>query len=664
MAASSQRPFGFNFVVMFSSAVDLQPYSPQHRAFQTFRPNVCRIARSNIKRDIIRKVSTDGVDVQQLLKELETLRQENADLKQQLGQFVEVTPKDKLLESVKTETLEVPANQEELLEKLKAGIVWPDSSESPPFWERSPRSNLVQLELEGQQNGNGQAAPVKDARQLYVVHLTAEMAPIAKVGGLGDVVTGLARACGERGHNVEVILPYYECLPDDKIEDLRLDATIDCPKGYTWDGSLQYGNLKTNVYYGKIDGISVFLIRPDWDACNIFRGGRIYGGSYNETEAYLYFCRAALQFLLATNRQPQVLHLHEWQTAAAALLYWERLHQDGLQRPRVILTVHNMDNSGECRQEEFSFTGIPGEVFASVDRALDERTIGHNPERLNLLKGGIIYSNFVTTVSPGYADECNKGQAGWLSTTLARPEIRSKFAGILNGIDTQLWNPATDPALPANFNAKYPVGKKLCRQYLQQGLGLEVTEDKPIIACVTRLVPQKGIHLIRHSVWRCKEMGAQFVLLGSGHADGDFRGMSERDFRNDPDVKLLIMYSENLAHLVYAAADIMLVPSMFEPCGLTQMIALRYGALPLVRKTGGLADTVKDIDEDQENGNGFVFEGVDEGSLEHALQRAISTYKTDKNKWSQQVLKNMTIDVSWEKSAAQYVDVYNQIAQY
>eukprot|EP01024_Parvocaulis_polyphysoides_P010314 TRINITY_DN13462_c0_g1_i4.p1 TRINITY_DN13462_c0_g1~~TRINITY_DN13462_c0_g1_i4.p1 ORF type:complete len:655 (-),score=114.00 TRINITY_DN13462_c0_g1_i4:290-2254(-) len=654
--------------MMIAGKIDRAIFSQSYRTLKQHVQQIPPIRKLTSKRakELIVCVSTEGgVNVQKLIEEIEHLKSENASLRQQLSNYVETS----VLEEVRRDVGLVqppavaPTDQQELLAQLKEGIIWPDLNESPPFWDRSPRSSSLQLDLSGEKDYTGDTQ-VKDARSLYVVHMTAEMAPIAKVGGLGDVVTGLARACGERGHHVEVILPYYECLPDDKIEDLRLDATFDCPKGYLWDGNMQQGSLKTNVFYGKIDGINVFLVRPDWDACNIFRGGRIYGGSYNETEAYLYFCRAALQFLHQTNRQPHIIHLHEWQTAAGSLLYWERLHHDGLDRPRVVLTVHNMDNSGECRQEEFAVTGVPGEVFASVDRALDERTIGHNPERLNLLKGGLIYSNFITTVSPSYADECNRGQAGWLSTTLARPEIRSKFSGILNGIDTQLWNPATDPALPANFSPSFPIGKKLCKQYLQQGLGLDVTEDKPIIACVTRLVPQKGIHLIRHAVFRSKELGAQFVLLGSGHADGDFRHMAENDFRNDPDVKLMIMYSENLAHLVYAAADIMLVPSMFEPCGLTQMIALRYGGLPLVRKTGGLADTVKDIDADAQNGNGYVFEGVDEGSLDATLERAINAFKNDRQKWDQQVHKNMAVDVSWAQSAEQYVDVYNQIAQY
>ncbi|KAK9918038.1 hypothetical protein WJX75_000711 [Coccomyxa subellipsoidea] len=551
-----------------------------------------------------------------------------------------------------------PAPKEVSLQDIERGIQWPQPSEKS-FWERTPRTEPVSL------GASSSGTVLRDQRSLHVVHMTAEMAPIAKVGGLGDVVTGLARACLTRGHNVEVMLPFYESLPEDQIDGLQHDRDFDCPKGRVWDGRMQSGSLRTSVFRGKIDGIPVLLLRPDWGSCNIFRGGRIYGGSYNELEAYLYFSRACLEYLKISGRQPEVIHAHEWQLSAVPMLYWDVYHASGLSRPRVMLTIHNMDNSGECRQDEFAYTGMPGEAFATVDKALDERTIGHNPERLCLMKGGIIYSNAVTTVSPTYAREALEGgAAGWLRSTLAKPDVAGKFKGLLNGIDTALWDPATDPLIPAPFTPERLEGKALCKRYLQQGLGLDVTPDKPIVACITRLVPQKGIHLIRHAVYRTAELGGQFLLLGSGHADGDFRSMAAHDFSDSPDVRLMVMYSEELAHLMYAAADMVLVPSLFEPCGLTQLVAMRYGAVPIVRSTGGLADTVTDVDSDSEVGNGYSFGGMDNASLNTALDRAMQTFREDRQRWTELSRQNMRIDWSWDKSARSYVDIYNHLASY
>ena len=337
-----------------------------------------------------------------------------------------------------------------------------------------------------------------------------------------------------------------------------------------------------------------------------------------------------------------------------------------------------MDNSGECRQDEFAATGLSGSLYATVEKALDERTIGHNPERLCLLKGGIVYSSAVTTVSPTYANETLLGgSAGWLQSTLAKPEIAAKYMGVLNGIDINVWNPATDPYLPACFSSHVPGGKALCKKFLQRGLGMEEDPDKPLVAVISRLVPQKGIHLIERSVHRTVELGGQFVLLGTGHASAGLQHMATHDYAEQPNVKMLFMYSEPLSHLIYAAADMFLVPSMFEPCGLTQMIALRYGAVPIVRCTGGLADTVKDVEasahgdassgEDYSSmqpqhadGNGFVFHGVDVASVDSALDRAIAMYQSNPEAWTALVNKNMrdSSKWSWDAPAASYEQLY------
>jgi starch synthase len=253
------------------------------------------------------------------------------------------------------------------------------------------------------------------------------------------------------------------------------------------------------------------------------------------------------------------------------------------------------------------------------------------------------------------------GAAGWLKSTLARPDVAAKYFGVLNGIDTGSWDPATDPTLPANFSAEDPEGKALCKKYLQMGLGLEVNPDKPLVAVISRLVPQKGIHLIEHAAHTVVgEKGGQFVVLGSGHAEGGLRGLANNNpnFGNNK-YSAHFMYSEKLSRLIYAAADIFLVPSMFEPCGLTQMIALRYGCIPIVRKTGGLADTVHDVVEDSRGGNGFVFDGIDGGSLDVSLTAAFDFYK-EKKQWDSLRRRVMAESGrwSWGEASNEYLKIY------
>jgi starch synthase len=595
--------------------------------------------------------------------QVERLLEENANLKKRVAELEAFLKEDSESSPASQDSQEKGAEKKTIEEAEVdfATIALPRAGES--FWETIPVRT----------QSSGDVADVamheRDASPMSVAHLTAEMAPLAKVGGLGDVVTGLARSCTARGHNVEIILPFYQCINEDLLQDLKFEFEYDCPKGREWDGQFQVSSLKTLVYTATCEGIKVVLLRPNWEECNFFQGGQVYAGSYNETEAYLYFCRAGLEFLKVSGRQPDIIHLHEWQTSAAAMLYWEIYNKEGLHKPRVVLTIHNMDNTGECRAEEFGVTGVSGDLFNTVEKALDERTIGHNPERLSLLKGGVVYSNVVTTVSPTYAEETSTGQGGWLSGTLSM--YSSKYHGILNGIDNVMWDPQRDLYLPCPFSPGNLQGKRFLQKYVRRGLGFEDPAEgnrdesrKPLVICITRLVPQKGIHLIRHAIFRTVEKGGQFILLGSGHADGDFRHLAENEFRDHPDVKLMVTYSEALSHFLFAAADVVLVPSIFEPCGLTQMIGMRYGAVPVVRQTGGLADTVKDVDDDNiasERKNGFTFTTPSEESLNGALDRAIKYHRERATWWDGLTAKIMTMDFSWQKSASSYLDLYKFI---
>ncbi|XP_061993199.1 uncharacterized protein LOC133711043 [Rosa rugosa] len=529
------------------------------------------------------------------------------------------------------------------------GFVWPSPTDEIPFWKKEFPSWDANLELTSEQT--------KDSKLMHIVHVTAEMAPIAKVGGLGDVVTGLARACLSRGHTVHIMLPFYECIQKHQINDLTLITTYNSYHDGNW--------IPINAYHGVVSGIPVIFLEP---SCQFFKGHQVYGGSYNELEAYMFFSRACLEWMQVTGTQPDIIHVHEWQAGALPILYWDMYHHLSLKKPRIVLTIHNMEHYGECRQEQLSMCGLDGSLYATFDKAVDDRTVGHNPERLSLLKGGIVYSNAVVTVSPTYLKEtlCS----GWLSSTLMRN--RDKYFGIVNGIDTMMWNPSTDVFLPSKFNVKNSEGKKLCKYYVQRGLGLasgnhvtDTTLKVPLVVCITRLVAQKGLHLITHAIKQVEELGGQMVVLGKApdhRVEREFEDLAD-SLNQGPSIRILLMYSEELSHLLYAAADIVLVPSMYEPCGLAQMIGMRYGAVPVVRKTGGLADTVFDMDDESnhEMANGFVFEGMDEASLNCALDRAFTCYRNKPGEWNCIVKKVMKMDNSWNNTARKYIEIYESV---
>ncbi|CAA3021848.1 Hypothetical predicted protein [Olea europaea subsp. europaea] len=394
---------------------------------------------------------------------------------------------------------------------------WPSPEDEIPFWKREFPSWDINLD--------GPVDIKKDSDLIHIVHVTAEMAPIAKVGGLGDVVTGLARACLSRGHKVNVFLPFYECINKQQIKNLELVNTYDS----YYDGSW----VSTNAYQGVVSGIPVIFVEP---SNHFFKGQCVYGGSYNELEAYLFFSRACLEWMQVTGTQPDIIHVHEWQTGALPLLYWDMYHHLSLRIPKIALTIHNMEHYGECSKEQLSKCGLDGSIYATEEKAVDDRTIGHNPERISLLKGGIVYSNAVVTVSPTYLKEtlCS----GWLAGTLIRH--REKYRGILNGIDTGMWNPATDIFLPAKFDALNIEEKKTCKHFVQRGLGLasgghqmgsHAPDKVPLVVCITRLVPQKGLHLITHAIKYVKEISGQMVVLGRA---SDSR--VEREFKDLADL--------------------------------------------------------------------------------------------------------------------------------
>ncbi|XP_020232942.1 probable starch synthase 4, chloroplastic/amyloplastic isoform X2 [Cajanus cajan] len=490
----------------------------------------------------------------------------------------------------------------------------------------------------------------KTSPGLHVIHIAAEMAPVAKVGGLGDVVSGLGKALQKKGHLVEIVLPKYDCMQYDRVHDLReLDVLI---SSY-FDRQL----YKSKIWIGTVEGLPVYFIEP-YHPDKFFWRGKFYG-EHDDFRRFTFFSRAALEFLLQAGKKPDIIHCHDWQTAFIAPLYWDIYAPKGLNSARICFTCHNFEYQGTAAASELESCGLDSHQQNRHDRMQDNSS----HERVNSVKGGIVFSNIVTTVSPTYAQEVRTPEGGHGLHSILATHTK-KFIGILNGIDTDAWNPSTDAFLPVQYSATDLQGKTENKQALRRNLGLSSADvRRPLVGCITRLVPQKGVHLIRHAIFLTLELGGQFVLLGSSpvpHIQKEFEGIAN-SFQNHDNVRLILKYDESLSHAIYAASDMFIIPSIFEPCGLTQMISMRYGGIPIARKTGGLNDSVFDVDDDtipSQFRNGFTFVNADEQGLSDALVRALNLFKNNPESWKQLVQKVMNIDFSWESSSAQYEDLY------
>jgi len=487
---------------------------------------------------------------------------------------------------------------------------------------------------------------------MYIVQIASECAPAAKVGGLGDVIYGLSRELQIRGNYVEVVLPKYDCMRYDQIWGLtKIHHDLWVP----WYN----GSINCSVWYGEVHGVRCFFVEPH-SQDNFFNRGRFYG-SPDEVRRFTFFSKAALEFLLRSNRRPDIIHCHDWQTGIVPVLLFEMYKYRGMWNQRVCYTVHNFKHQGHTGADLLWTTGLGRpDYFTHYDRLRDN----YYPGALNLMKGGIVYSNFVTTVSPHHAWEaCCNGQGFGLERTLQIHRV--KFDGVLNGVDYDVWNPETDPLIPVQYNIGTVQEKYRNKEALRDRLWLR-KDYKPIVAYIGRLDPQKGLPLIRHALFYCLQNNAQFVLLGSSpdaNINADFWRLKHL-LNDNPDCHLEIGYNEELSHMIYAGADMIIMPSIFEPCGLPQMISLKYGTVPIVRAVGGLVNTVFDRDysnRPQEECNGYVFHQTDYGAIESALHRAICLWNDYPEEFRRLIINGMRHDFSWNGPGAKYLEIYDYI---
>lgn len=489
---------------------------------------------------------------------------------------------------------------------------------------------------------------------MYIVMVASECAPVAKVGGLADVVFGLSRELEVRGNSVEIILPKYDCMRYDHIYGLQVthhDLWV----------PFHGGHVHCTVYFGFVHGRKCFFIEPHSER-NFFNRGIFYGHG-DDAERFAFFSRAALEFMLKSGKRPDIIHCHDWQTGLVPVMLFDIYAPLGMGRSRVCYTLHNLKHQGLTGEHTLRAAGL-GNIghYMHPDRLRDT----HNVHAVNIMKGGIVYSNFVTTVSPHYAWEVMHTDQGFgLGNTLHVHGC--KFGGILNGIDYEVWNPETDWHIPqkygiANIEEKYKNKDALRHRFL-------LREDyKPIVAYVGRLDHQKGLGLIKHAIFYALANGCQFVLLGSGsdnHTNAEFWGIKHH-LNDHPDCHLELGYNEELSHLIYAGADMIVQPSLFEPCGLTQLIALKYGTIPIVREVGGLRDTVFDADFAQrpyEERNGYVFAHANNAGIESAMRRAIGMWYGYPHHFRELMTNGMRYDYSWNHPGGHYMNVYEHIRE-
>ncbi|MCB1213632.1 MAG: glycogen synthase [Chlamydiia bacterium] len=464
---------------------------------------------------------------------------------------------------------------------------------------------------------------------MEIVHIASEFAPFAKAGGLGDVIQGLTRAQILNGHRVSVILPAYGGIHREPISHLALFLPA-------LTANTRQHQVVGRVWKGDVNGVALYLIEP-FEPEPYFAGKELYG-DLNDPERFLAFNLLAAGLLPLLPQRPTILHVHDWPTAMA--LRFAELTLSPL--PGTVLTIHNLAYQGWVPRERAE-PFMPSKVELSCEGDA------------NLLREGILQANWLTTVSPTYAKQVLEPEWGMGLEGILR---KKHFVGILNGIDEQTWNPETDPLLPHHFGHKTVFSQKqLLKTLLRKELALSPSK-KPMICTITRLTEQKGLDLIEHMIHRTIEGRWQFVLLGISldpAVQSHFQALKER-YAHNRDLYLHMRHDEELSHHVYAASDCIFIPSIFEPCGLTQMIGMRYGTLPIARKTGGLGDSITDCSS--EDGNGFLFCDPDTRAVDWAVERAVEVWNNAPKTWERVVHNAMRTKLGWSDSAKRYEEVY------
>ena len=468
---------------------------------------------------------------------------------------------------------------------------------------------------------------------MKVLFVAAEGAPFAKTGGLGDVIGALPKSLVKDGNEVAVILPYYNMIAakfGDQMEDLGYFYT---KLGWRW----QYVGMKKTTH----EGVDFYFV----DNEQYFNRGTVYG-EWDDGERFAYFQLAALELMEKIDFIPDVLHVHDYHTAMIPFLLKEKYHWIK------VFTIHNIEFQGQFD------SGMLGDLFGVGYERYEDGTLRWN-NCLNWMKAAVLYADRVTTVSPSYAEEIKTPEFGKGLDQIMRMES-GKLSGIVNGIDTDLLDPETDTHIPYHFSVKDLSGKAKDKAALQERVGLPVRKDVPLIGMVSRLTDQKGFDLVVNELHNILQHDVQVVLLGTGYGDYE-HSFSWFGQAYPQKMSANITFNLELAQQIYAGCDIFLMPSAFEPCGLSQMMSMRYGTLPVVSEVGGLRDTVEPYNAVTGEGTGFSFGNFSGYWMVQTLEKALDLYEDDPKAWRKLQDNAMTRDFSWDTASLAYVDLYKQL---
>ena len=554
-------------------------------------------------------------------------------------------PKVEPVEEVKAEEPKAEAAEEVKAEEPKAEAAEEVKAEEPKA-EAAEEVKAEEPEVEA-------AEEVKAEEPEYEVYTTprrsvafigSECYPFVKTGGLGDVMYALPKALVKQNCDVRVILPRYKCIPWEYQEKMVYKGSFEM--NLCSDGRSFYVGIMEYVW----DGVVYDFI----DNEEFFSSGNPYTNLIDDIPKYCYFAKAALSALSYMNWVPDIIHCHDWQAALVPVFLRTQFEESKLTAAKTILTIHNLRFQGIYNIPTLKYwTGLPDYVFNK-----DALKVSYNDA--NMLKGGLTYSNVITTVSHTYAGEIQTDYYGEGLDAHLRYHS-GKLRGIVNGIDYDIWNTATDSRLFENYDITNVLEKKRVNKLkLQEELGLVQDDHKFVIGLISRLTNQKGLDLVNQILPQIMDEHTQVVILGTGD---DVYEDSFRYYENayKGNVCSNIMYDETRAHKIYAGADAFLVPSQFEPCGLTQLIAMHYGTIPIVRETGGLKDTVEPYNMYYNTGNGFTFDRYEAGLLLDAINRAKTLFFTDRWHWDEMVQRDMDKNFSWDNAAKQYKDLYLEL---
>ncbi|MFH1830728.1 MAG: glycogen synthase GlgA [Pseudomonadota bacterium] len=480
---------------------------------------------------------------------------------------------------------------------------------------------------------------------MKIVMIASEAVPFAKTGGLADIVGTLPVALAEAGEDVSIIIPFYGKKIDKKKFGIKLLSNV------TAQVEVGKEKIKGEVLYCEMpSGIKVYFIsQPTY-----FNRDELYqttAGDYPDNAArFIFFARAAIELINALGTPPDIVHVHDWQ-AALVPVYLKSIYKDKklFANARVLLTIHNLGYQGLFPKEEFPLTGLNWEYFT-----FDKLEFWG---KVNFLKGGIAFADAINTVSKKYADEILTPEQG-MGLDKALLARKGVLCGILNGIDYKDWSPETDVLIPANFTPKDMKGKEKCKAELRKHYKLP-HDDTPVIGIVGRLTSQKGFDILSEALPKLMKREFQFAILGTGEAK--YHDLLTRVRKQYPNhIGLELAFDNKLAHLIEAGSDMFLMASHYEPCGLNQMISLKYGTIPIVRATGGLDDSIEDFDVGTEKGNGFKFEDYTSDALVAAVDRALDAYKKPAV-WKRLVANAMECNFSWTRSAKEYIALYRKM---